>query len=64
MTTDKQKNTVRYIERWTGIQFRGNIECYQSVSYFIGKYLSQAKQKNQLANMDYIFSGRQVTTNQ
>ncbi len=60
MTTDRQKYAVKYIEKWLGIKFRGNIECYQTVSHFIGQHLAKAKEKNTLANLDWLFSGKPI----
>lgn len=58
MTTDRQKSAVRFCEKWTGVKFLGNIENYQSVSYFIAQHIDKAKEKSRLSMMDYIFIGK------
>ena len=58
MTTDKQKNTVAFIERWLHVKYTGHIECYDAVSYFIGLYLKQAQEKAHQYQLDRLFSNK------
>ncbi len=43
MTTKKQKSAVRFCEKWLNITFKGNINNYSEVSFFLEKYLEKAK---------------------
>ena len=56
MTTEKQKKTVAFIERWLGIRYSGHIECYGTVSYFIGRYIQAAKDKADLYYQAKLFN--------
>lgn len=43
MTTGKQKAAVHFCEQWLNITFKGNINDFQQVSYFLSIYLDEAK---------------------
>lgn len=43
MTTNKQKAAVHFCEQWLNITFKGNINDFQQVSYFLSIYLDEAK---------------------
>lgn len=43
MTTTKQKNAVRYCEKWLGVVFEGDINDFATVSAFLDDYLEMAK---------------------
>ena len=60
MTTDKQKKTVAFIERWLGIKYKGHIECSETASYFIGKHIKEAKSKKRISMMQELFE-KQLT---
>lgn len=47
MTTEKQKEAVRFCERWLDITFSGDIDNFEEVSNFLYEYLDSAK-----ANME------------
>lgn len=43
MTTNKQKAAVHFCEQWLNVTFKGNINDFQQVSYFLSIYLDEAK---------------------
>ena len=44
MTTDKQKIDIHFCEQWLNITFKGDINDFQQVSYFLSTYLDEAEQ--------------------
>jgi hypothetical protein len=43
MTTNKQRAAVHFCEQWLNVTFKGNINDFQQVSYFLSIYLDEAK---------------------
>lgn len=43
MTTNKQKENIRFCEDWLKITFKGNCNSQRSVSRFLSKYLKDAE---------------------
>ena len=43
MTTNKQKAAVHFCEQWLNVTFKGNINDFQQVSYFLSIYSDEAK---------------------
>ena len=43
MTTDRMKSAVKFCEDWNSPKFTGNINNFQEVSNYLGKYLNTAK---------------------
>lgn len=43
MTTNKQKEAVRFCERWVDTEFKGDINNYNEVSSFLSEHLERAK---------------------
>lgn len=43
MTTERQKKAVRFCELWLKIEYKGDIDDFNSVSSFLFDYLDEAK---------------------
>ena len=53
MTTEKQKKAVRFCELWLKIEYKGDIDDFDSVSSFLFDYLDIAKSINEEATTSY-----------
>ena len=43
MTTDRMKRAVKFCEDWYSPKFTGDVNNFQEVSNYLGKYLNAAK---------------------
>lgn len=53
MTTEKQKRAVRFCELWLEIEYKGDIEDFDSVSSFLYDHLDIAKSISEDATASY-----------
>lgn len=53
MTTEKQKNAIRFCEEWLGISFGGNVCNFNDVNKFLNENLDEAKSVAENAQESY-----------
>lgn len=53
MTTQKQKEAVRFCEQWLNLKFEGNINNGADVTPFLAAYLEDAKEMHREIALEY-----------
>lgn len=53
MTTERQKKAIKFCELWLHVEFKGDIDDFDSVSSFLFDYLNEAKGTCEDATISY-----------